>query len=66
LALRDRAYYLNETKITDAYQTYIADVASILNYGKPVDPKDVNDIFRFEQKLATVMQVLIRSGCVSP
>ncbi|CAF1531755.1 unnamed protein product [Rotaria sp. Silwood1] len=52
LALEQRQYYLNETKLTTAYKQFIYDLAMSLTNDTTMIDKDSQDIYEFEKKLS--------------
>ena len=54
LALGQREYYLNETKITAAYRQLIGDLARTLSNDTSTVDQDVADVFQFEKQMAIV------------
>ncbi|CAF3927124.1 unnamed protein product, partial [Rotaria sp. Silwood1] len=59
LALEQRQYYLNETKLTTAYKQFIYDLAMSLTNDTTMIDKDSQDIYEFEKKLSIVIYYYI-------
>ncbi|CAF1080903.1 unnamed protein product, partial [Rotaria sordida] len=53
IPLEQRSNYINETKITKAYQQFIHDVASALTNNIVINVSEVNDIYNFEKLIST-------------
>jgi predicted metalloendopeptidase len=52
LALGNRNYYFNESDVTRAYRQFMRDLALALTNDTSMIETDVNDIYKFEQRIA--------------
>ncbi|CAF2118844.1 unnamed protein product [Rotaria magnacalcarata] len=52
LALEQRQYYVNETKLTNAYRQFMHDLAASLTNDTTAIDNDVQDMYEFEKKIS--------------